>query len=443
MLKRDGYIKAVRRPYPPLFGSLMLHGFSNEKNFHGILTPKFKMINKAKVAEVWYYPKAEVELGSRLSYQEWKQPTRLKAVKKEFARREKNLLKAAKKNFIEYSQAYEHFMPAVALVWITEFSLLDDLKAILGKKLDQLELEKLLDGLNIPLQDNYYKKEQYDLLQAKNLNQHISKYSWLFSRYGEVKPYRLHQAKKALAKIDKREFLKNWTQTKQHAKKSVALAKKLLPQQHKPIIDLMQFLVYYRTHRTDVLNQSQFLAYPMLRHFAKELGLSYYHLLYCTKEEVLGKLPPLPIIKERMKGHALLNEEGKITCLIGKDRKKLEGFFSEAGLNVKSFSGNIACTGKARGKAKIIFSSKDFAKIRRGDILVTSMTNPHMVPILKKAAAIITDEGGITSHAAIISRELKIPCIIGTKIATQVLKDGDIIEVDANKGSATIIKRNI
>jgi pyruvate,water dikinase len=68
------------------------------------------------------------------------------------------------------------------------------------------------------------------------------------------------------------------------------------------------------------------------------------------------------------------------------------------------------------------------------------MTRPEYVPLMKKAAGIITDEGGITCHAAIVSRELKIPCVIGTKIATKVLKDGDMVEVDADKGIVKILK---
>lgn len=69
------------------------------------------------------------------------------------------------------------------------------------------------------------------------------------------------------------------------------------------------------------------------------------------------------------------------------------------------------------------------------------MTSPWYLPAMKKATAIVTDEGGITCHAAIVSRELKKPCIIGTKIATKVLKDGDLVEVDANKGIVRIIKQ--
>ena len=72
--------------------------------------------------------------------------------------------------------------------------------------------------------------------------------------------------------------------------------------------------------------------------------------------------------------------------------------------------------------------------MKKGEILVSSMTHPDYSIGFQKAKAIITDEGGVSSHAAIVAREMKIPCIIGTKIATRALKDGDRVEVDANKG---------
>lgn len=84
----------------------------------------------------------------------------------------------------------------------------------------------------------------------------------------------------------------------------------------------------------------------------------------------------------------------------------------------------------------------DNKKVKKGDILVSPMTTSAFMPAIKKATAIVTDEGGITCHAAIVSRELNTPCIIGTKIATQVLKDGDIVEVDANKGIVRLIKKS-
>jgi len=101
--------------------------------------------------------------------------------------------------------------------------------------------------------------------------------------------------------------------------------------------------------------------------------------------------------------------------------------------------GQIASPGIVRGRAKIILSYKEISKIKKGDILVSTMTTPDFVSAMEKASAIITNEGGITCHAAIVSRELNIPCIIGTKIATQVLKDGDLIEVDANNGIIKIL----
>lgn len=79
--------------------------------------------------------------------------------------------------------------------------------------------------------------------------------------------------------------------------------------------------------------------------------------------------------------------------------------------------------------------------MKKGDVLVTGSTGPEMILACKKTGAIVAEEGGICSHAAIVSRELNIPCIIGTKIATQVLKDGDLVEVDANNGMVKILKR--
>lgn len=84
---------------------------------------------------------------------------------------------------------------------------------------------------------------------------------------------------------------------------------------------------------------------------------------------------------------------------------------------------------------------KNKKSLIKNRILVAIQTTPHYIPYIKKVIAIITDEGGITSHAAIISRELKIPCIVGTKIATRVLKDGDLVEVNANKGIVKILKK--
>ena len=101
---------------------------------------------------------------------------------------------------------------------------------------------------------------------------------------------------------------------------------------------------------------------------------------------------------------------------------------------ITSLHGSVAFTGSVVGRVKIVNSIGDLAKVKNGDILVSIQTNPDFLPAMKKAAAFVTDVGGITSHAAIVARELKKPCLIGTKYATQILKDGDMVEVDASRG---------
>jgi pyruvate,water dikinase len=93
-----------------------------------------------------------------------------------------------------------------------------------------------------------------------------------------------------------------------------------------------------------------------------------------------------------------------------------------------------ASPGIAFGKARIILDVKQAKDFQKGDILVTKMTDPDWVPIMKIASAIVTDEGGMTSHAAIVSRELGIPAVVGTGNATKVIKDGQEITVDAMRG---------
>lgn len=115
-----------------------------------------------------------------------------------------------------------------------------------------------------------------------------------------------------------------------------------------------------------------------------------------------------------------------------KEEGEVEQMEGEAGRIL--LKGLGASPGVATGKVKIISSEKEISKVQEGDILVTTMTTPDMVPAMKRAAAIVTDEGGMTCHAAIVSRELGVPAIVGTKEATKVLKDDMIVTVDGEKG---------
>ncbi|HEB01475.1 MAG TPA: hypothetical protein ENI16_00570 [Candidatus Portnoybacteria bacterium] len=107
----------------------------------------------------------------------------------------------------------------------------------------------------------------------------------------------------------------------------------------------------------------------------------------------------------------------------------------------KILTGIAASPGLAEGIVKIVSGLKDMPSFREGYILVTEMTEPSMVIMMNKASAIITDKGGLTSHPAIISRELGIPCVVATKVATSSLKNGMKVRVDGTKGKVYLISK--
>ncbi|MEK6858977.1 MAG: phosphoenolpyruvate synthase [Nanoarchaeota archaeon] len=113
---------------------------------------------------------------------------------------------------------------------------------------------------------------------------------------------------------------------------------------------------------------------------------------------------------------------------------------TKARTDTREVTGNVllsglgASPGVAAGTVRLIRDLSELSKVKQGDVLVTMMTNPDMVVSMQRAAGIITDEGGITSHAAIISREMGIPCVVGTRTATTLLKEGQTVTVDGFTG---------
>lgn len=133
-------------------------------------------------------------------------------------------------------------------------------------------------------------------------------------------------------------------------------------------------------------------------------------------------------------GNLFIVQTRPITTIKATTRASEQAKLSKAEIGKLLLTGNPASPGRVTGIVKVLKSAKQINKIKIGDILVTSMTTPDFVPAMKKAVAIVTNKGGQTSHAAIVSRELGVPCIVGTKKATKVLKTGDIIVVDGAKG---------
>ncbi|BDZ69623.1 phosphoenolpyruvate synthase [Methanobacterium petrolearium] len=132
-------------------------------------------------------------------------------------------------------------------------------------------------------------------------------------------------------------------------------------------------------------------------------------------------------------------EDGEIFMLQSRpvttlDMGTAEGKAVKEGERTVITKGLGASPGMAAGPVKIINSTDELDKVQQGDILVTIMTTPDMVPAMKRASGIITDEGGVTCHAAIVSRELGIPCVVGTGDATSILPENSNVTLDGNKG---------
>lgn len=184
--------------------------------------------------------------------------------------------------------------------------------------------------------------------------------------------------------------------------------------------------------------------YFLLKELAKRNNWEPVLLKYVTSQELTESQKALPLnkIKKRQDmNFAYINGEILYESEINQRLKALGYKLVKENIpKTGEFKGMVANKGSAQGRVKVVYSRSQLDKVNNGDILVAPMTSPWYMSAVRKSSAIVTDEGGITCHAAIISRELKTPCIIGTKIATRVLKDGDLVEVDANNGVVKILK---
>ncbi|PIR97389.1 MAG: hypothetical protein COT91_01625 [Candidatus Doudnabacteria bacterium CG10_big_fil_rev_8_21_14_0_10_41_10] len=204
-----------------------------------------------------------------------------------------------------------------------------------------------------------------------------------------------------------------------------------------------------------VLEEARLYAEPVFKRiedfteaYAKSIGRQTNkpeELILCMNREEMEdylKNKSFPIMEElkvRFKKTAMLFDRKTYILKTGEQAENIEEIILRIPAS-KIIKGQPAYAGKAKGKVRIIWEPKKVKLFNAGDILVTGMTRPEFLPFMKKSAAFVTDAGGILSHAAITARELKKPCIIGTKVATKVLKDGDLVEVDANKGIVRLVK---
>lgn len=179
---------------------------------------------------------------------------------------------------------------------------------------------------------------------------------------------------------------------------------------------------------------------PLVREISRRLQLSPRQVRHMMPHEIrvalkIGKADA-DLLNQRISYYVFVADEKGPRILVGKEALKWSKMIFEEKVDskIRELKGTPAYPGHAIGIVRLIHRAEDMVKMNKGDILVSPATNPNVVPAMKKAAAIVTDEGGVTCHAAIVSRELKIPCVIGTKVATKLFKDGDKVEVDATKG---------
>jgi len=381
-----------------------------------------------------------------------------------------------------YNELYKSYIReyAVAMGLLESFSMQVDLffrpeleNAIKGKVKDFNAAYSLLLS---PVDDSFINREfnrRLKILQAMNegvsdeeingmLDAHAKRYFWIENNYAKMKVLKkeyfmekIQQELKLGIDPDK-EMKKMENQLKGTiAKKEQIIAELKLNENLKSIIKGVEVLARMQDDRKRCVLVSNHYQKLFMDEIGKRLGLNEAEMDYTIFPELEGLFaekagkgaddePCTEIDKKRY-------AERKKASLCIETVDGYELFEGDTALDVfnevfdikaeaEEVKGTCASVGKVTGVVKIVRKTHDLASVNKGDILVASMTRPEMVVAMEKASGIITDEGGATCHAAVISRELKIPCITSTKTATKVFKNGDIVELDADKGIARKIK---
>ncbi len=348
------------------------------------------------------------------------------------------------------------------------------IKLVLLKGANPSELEELFAVLTSITSFNILDHEEIDWLEilflAKTVNPnnltkrlmiHQQKYGWIgtseqkqewdIKHYKELLNKEQGQSEEQL--LDqlktKKEKLIDLPGKQRTLAKSLKLNKDILH-----LLKVIKTLSLIRLNTRFTWVKSGYLLEKVFDEISKRTGLERELIYYCNHKEIsnmlrTGKLPDPEKLKPR-ENFAFLLDGNRLKLFTGTEQLDLleaQELNQTDYRNINEIKGQIANKGYAKAKVKIInaFSAdqeKEIQVMKPGEILMTSMTRPHLIVAMRKSSAIVTDEGGITSHAAIVSRELNKPCVIGTRIATKVFKDGDFVEVDANQGIVRKLKQH-
>lgn len=276
------------------------------------------------------------------------------------------------------------------------------------------DIDKFIGDASVPKKKNAYGKMLELLNSDTPIEQVHQKFAWLKNRDGFTDFYTIKELE---------EIRKN---IQPEAKHQVRIPKEL-----KNLFVQVQELVFFRTERTDKYYEIMGLMRPLFQEIAAHFDVSLWGLANCNADSLIDngivELVAKPFSYLYVDGEQMIQNEPIIKIDNAAQQSEIKGI--------------IAFKGVVRGTAKIVCHSNEVNKVQFGDILVSQMTFPSYISALQKAVAFVTDEGGITCHAAIVAREMKKPCVIATKIATKVLHDGDLIEVDADHGVVRILEK--
>jgi len=360
-----------------------------------------------------------------------------------------------------YAEFYRTYVKEYSLALITDgFGFLMDeyFPDIISKKIKNDKLvPQIVSELTNPAEKSFLEKEKEFLaflakkhkLHARKRNfakaydEYFQNYYWIKSSYARNRNLDLAYFKKELHKISLNASLKKNAKDKKIKDKIIGKYK--LGKEIKTLVKLVEMTTLWQDLRKMANMKANYWLHILNGQIAKRLKLKLSDLEFLTPHEITSifeDTKPLKSLPERKQKFGFIGTRTRVETIPRQKLYEVKSIITEpADLTQNVIRGNIASKGYARGIVKIIQSSSEISKITKGEIIVCSMTRPELMPAVKKAKAIITDEGGITCHAAIVSRELHIPCIIGTKIATKVLKDGDLVEFGLEDRIIKIIRK--
>jgi len=334
------------------------------------------------------------------------------------------------------------------------------------------EIEKItsfdnaLTMLIFPVKELMFQKEHKDFLELvkiasgkKNFQNdksfinetkvYLKKYSWMTTYLIlPIEPLNMEDLINKVENALNNNFIEEYKEQKLKRSKDEKIVNKIIKKikNDKELIlciKLAREFGWLLTFSTETALMATSKLIPLFKTISERMNIPYAQWVYLTSKEIVKTLEGKSVItskeiKERQLGYVFLSKNGKQKVLSGKGGKNLgkwiDNNIGTVNQQTNKLNGQSASPGIVKGKIKIIQFAKDAHLIKSGEVLVCSMTSPDYIPAMKKSIAIVTDEGGLLSHAAIVSRELGKPCIVGTKNATQILKDGDLVEVDADKG---------